>query len=492
MAIQPIEKYRRLAIVAITVAAISLSILCGTIIGFYLSGNRHPVIASDRVLPPEITSAFVNIAKQVEPSVVHISTVVQPSKDSDDEARASVRRGIGSGVIVDPSGYVLTNHHVIGGVDRVKIRLFDGSEYAGRIVGSDRDSDLAVLKFEPRGTLSAARLGDSDQAHVGDWVLAIGSPFGLDQTVTAGIISARDREANEINNQASFKQFLQTDAAINRGNSGGPLINLAGEVIAINSAIATSTGDYNGICFALPSNEAIAIYRQLKSGGRVVRGFLGIVTDPVTPQIAQVFGIRSGRGAIVSAVTDTYSDGGRQLPTPAAKAGLQVSDIITEFRGDPIRHSQDLVRKIAATPVGVEVPIKLIRDGRETTLRAVMARRPTTAADEETFAAAVRTGADSPKSLGIDVTVPTGSAQKAFDATGIAGVVVSRVEPGSLADDADLRRDDIIEKVNRLAVTSVMQFKRTTDRIESGDPIVLQVYRRRSSIPRRFISMTKP
>src|SRR4030095_8835972 len=156
--------------------------------------------------------ALVNISKQVERSVVHISTVVQPSKDSDED-RASVRRGIGSGVIVDPSGYVLTNHHVISGVDRVKIRLFDGSEYAGRIVGSDRDSDLAVLKFEPRGTLSAARRGDSDQAHVGDWVLAIGSPFGLDQTVTAGIISARDREANEINNQASFKQFLQTDAA---------------------------------------------------------------------------------------------------------------------------------------------------------------------------------------------------------------------------------------------------------------------------------------
>ena len=255
-------------------------------------------------------------------------------------------------------------------------------------------------------------------------MLAIGSPFGLDQTVTAGIISARDREANEISNQATFKQFLQTDAAINRGNSGGPLINLAGEVIGINSAIATSTGDYNGICFALPSNEAIAIYRQLKSGGRVVRGFLGIVSDPVTPQIAQVFGLRSTRGAIVSAVTDTYVEGGRQIPTPAAKAGLQVGDIITDFRGDQIRHSQDLLRKIAATPVGVEVPIRVIRDGREASVRAVMARRPTTSLDEETYAAGVRSSTDPPKSLGIDVVLPTGAAQKAFDASGVTGVVV--------------------------------------------------------------------
>ncbi len=429
--------------------------------------------------------------------MVHISTVVQPTREPGDTSNDGVttervRRGIGSGVIVDPGGFVLTNHHVVNGVDRIKVRLFDGLEYAARVVGSDRDSDLAVLKFEPQIQLKAAKLGDSDRIQVGDWVLAIGSPFGLDQTVTAGIISAKDREANELSNRPSAQHFLQTDAAINRGNSGGPLINLVGEVIAINSAIATTTGDYNGICFALPSNEALAIYRQLKPGGRVVRGFLGVGTDPVTPQIANVFGLRTARGAIVSVISDTYEDNGKQMPTPAVRAGFRIADIITEFRGEPIRHSQDLVRRVAATPVGAEVPIKVYRDGQDLTLRAVIGRRATAATEPDTVTAIRQVSGEQPRGIGIDVTGPSPTIQRAFDIAGIAGVIVSRVDPGSVAEDADLRRDDVIERVNRAAVTTSALFKRAIDRIQSGDAIVLQVYRRRSPLPRRFISLTKP
>jgi serine protease Do len=492
-----VTAYRRRALIASGLAVASLALLIGVLLGFYLRADRNVAIASDRVLPPEVTSAFVNIARQVEPSVVHISTVVQPTREAaetspDGLAPERVRRGIGSGVIVDPEGFVLTNHHVVSGVYRIKVRLFDGLEYAARVVGSDRDSDLALLKFEPQIQLKAARIGDSDRIQVGDWVLAIGSPFGLDQTVTAGIISAKDREANELSNRPSAQHFLQTDAAINRGNSGGPLINLVGEVIAINSAIATTTGDYNGICFALPSNEALAIYRQLKPGGRVVRGFLGVGTDPVTPQIANVFGLRSARGAIVSVISETYEDNGRQVPTPAVRAGFRIADIITEFRGEPIRHSQDLVRRVAATPVGAEVPIKVYRDGRDLTLRAVIGRRASGGSEPEPVTASRQIAADPPRTLGVDVTSPSPSAQRALSIAGIDGVVVSRVDPGSVADDADVRRDDVIERVNRIDVITAQQFKRAIDRIQSGDAIVLQVYRRRSPLPRRFISITKP
>lgn len=476
----------------------------GILIGHFLNEHESRVLAGTHEIPTELATAFVQIARRVEPSVVNISTVTQPARtersggldaqspyDLGRQADREVRRGNGSGVIVDVSGFILTNHHVIVGADRIKVKLADGTEYQGRVVGSDQDTDLAVIKIEPRELLPSARLGDSEKAQVGDWVLAIGSPFGLDQTVTAGIISAKDREANELRNRPSFQHFLQTDAAINRGNSGGPLINLAGEVIGINTAIATTTGDYNGIGFALPSEEAIQIYRQLTRTGRVTRGFLGVVTDPVTPQIAKVYGLPGPRGAIVSIVTDSYRVSGRETATPAARAGIKLGDIVTEYRGEPVRSSQDLIRRVASTPVGTEVRLKVLRNSQEISLTTTVGMRPTSDQIRETMAKSASPGEDN-KDLGLEVTNLPAATGRDAELAGISGVVVARVEPGSLSEDAELRRDDIIEQFNRVAVLNAIQFKRLLDRVASGQPIVLQVYRRKSSAPRRFVSLTKP
>ncbi len=492
----------RVLMIAIGVGALLLGILGG----HFLRHNETPVLAGSNDIPMELATAFVQIARRVEPAVVNISTVTQPpgvgSRDRSstnnqlpfDLARPGekeVTRGNGSGVIVDASGFILTNHHVIVGADRIKIKLADGSEYPGRIVGSDQETDLAVVKIDPKGDLPSARIGDSDRMQVGDWVLAIGSPFGLDQTVTAGIISAKDREATELRNRPSFQHFLQTDAAINRGNSGGPLINLAGEVIGINTAIATSTGDYNGIGFALPSGEAIQIYRQLTRTGRVMRGFLGVMTDPVTAQIAKVYGLEAARGAIVSIVTETYQVNGREVATPAARAGLRLGDIVVQYRGESIRSSQDLIRRVAGTPIGAEVEIKVVRSGQEVSLLTTVGTRPMSENGRQSIASAI-SPEEGNRGLGFDVAnMPIVSARDT-DLQGVSGVMVVRVEPGSVADDAELRRDDIIEQINRQSLTTAMQFKRALERVAAGQPIVLQVFRRKSTAPRRFVSLNKP
>src|SRR5204862_1358571 len=249
----------------------------------------------------------------------------------------------GSGFIVYPKCYILTNYHVVLGASRMSVRLQDGEEFRGTVKGIDEETDVAVVKIDAPRDLPSLKLGNSDDVQVGDWVLAIGSPFGLDQTVTAGIISKKERQAQPF---TSFQQFLQTDAAINRGNSGGPLVNMRGEVIGINSQIATSTGDYNGIGFALPSGEAGFVYRQIVAQGRVRRGYLGVTLESVREEYARVYGLAEAKGAIVMDVRP--ADGGQ--PTPAAKAGLQTNDIIVEFNSQPVISAQDLIQKVAATP----------------------------------------------------------------------------------------------------------------------------------------------
>lgn len=497
------QKARRVLTLGIAIAALSVGIL----IGHFLRHDETRVLAGTHEISTELATAFVQIARRVEPSVVNISTVTQPpgvasrerNSTSDGQipfelgrpAEKEVRRGNGSGVIVDASGFILTNHHVIVGADRIKVKLADGAEYSGRVVGSDPETDLAVLKIDPRSELPTARLGDSDKSQVGDWVLAIGSPFGLDQTVTAGIISAKDREATELRNRPSFQHFLQTDAAINRGNSGGPLINLAGEVIGINTAIATTTGDYNGIGFALPSGEAVQIYRQLTRTGHVLRGFLGVITDPVTPQIARIYGLPSPLGAIVSIVTDTYRANGREVPTPAARAGLRLGDVVVQYRGDMVRNNLDLIRRVASTPVDTEVELRVLRSGQELSLKTIVGTRPSSDSERELVRPTTPTADDS-QSLGLDVANLPASAARDYDVQGVSGVLVVRVEPGSIADDAELRRDDVIEQFNRQSLTTAVQFRRALDRVSSGQPIVLQVFRRKASAPRRFVSMSKP
>ncbi|MGE0126983.1 MAG: trypsin-like peptidase domain-containing protein [Blastocatellales bacterium] len=517
-----IRRHRRSSQRATLIAVAACFLALGIIAGVWLSRDPNPAKADDGEKSTELSSAFIEIARRVEPSVVNISTVTQPvhaprSQNEFQMPRNSIdqfqfgpsepaRRGNGSGVIVDPQGYILTNHHVIVGADRIKVRLYDGTEILGKVIGSDRETDLAVVKVESSATLNAARFGNSEKMRVGDWVLAIGSPFGFDQTVTAGIISAKERDSNEIYKKTGFQYFLQTDAAVNRGNSGGPLINLSGEVIGINTLIATTTGDYNGISFALPSSEAIAIYKQLVKQGRVIRGFLGALPERVTPQIAKIYGLPSAHGAIISNLSSTMEVDGVMVESPAAKAGLKQNDVIVEFRGDRIKDDADLVRRVASTPVGTTAPVKIYRDGREMTLSLVVGRRPGRDVAVKPATVTANKSDDLRKeSLGISIgNLPLQSALQSAsksvsklplddDPEITKGVMVVRVEPGSVADDAELRVNDIIEAINREPVSDKEDFKRALNRLKPGDPIVLQVYRERlAPSPHIFISLNKP
>ncbi|MGH9845411.1 MAG: Do family serine endopeptidase [Blastocatellia bacterium] len=502
-----IERYRRSRQRAILIAVAACFLAIGVVTGVLLTHQTRQAKAGDK----EVTSAFVEIARQVEPAVVNVSTVIQPASRGripnefpiprpslegiSPNTSEPAQRGNGSGVIVDTQGYVLTNHHVIAGATRIKVKLYDGVELPAKLVGSDRETDLAVLKVEPAVRLTAARFGNSDKTRVGDWVLAIGSPFGFDQTVTAGIISARERESAELYHKVGFQYFLQTDAAINRGNSGGPLIDLSGEVIGINSLIATSTGDYNGIGFALPSSEAISIYKQLVKQGRVIRGFLGAMTDRVTPQIAKVYGLARPRGALVSNINETMEMDGAVVETPAAKAGLKPNDIILEFGGESIKDDAELVRRVASTPVGASAPMKVFRDGKELVLTVVIRRRPggEPAKPAEVVMRAPEDESQKTPGIGMHIQALNPQRIREKDLEVKQGVVVLRVDPGSVADDARVRPSDIIEAINREPVKSNDDFKRVLAQLKSGDPIVLQVYRERlMPTPRIFISFNKP
>ena len=491
----------------IAIAAIFLAL--GVFLGVWLSRSPNPVKAGDGEINSELSSAFVEIARAVEPSVVNVSTVTQPvlSPRLPNELnipRSSIeqfgigpsepaRRGNGSGVIVDSKGYILTNYHVISGADRIKVKLYDGAEIPGKVIGSDRETDLAVVKVEPVAVLRAARFGDSEKMRVGDWVLAIGSPFGFDQTVTAGIISATERDSNEVHKKTTFQYFLQTDAAVNRGNSGGPLINLSGEVIGINTLIATSTGDYNGISFAIPSSEVVGVYKQLVKQGQVIRGFLGAMTDRVTPQIAKIYGLPSARGAIISNIDQTVKVDGITVDSPAAKAGLKLNDVIVELRGEKIKDDEDLVRRVASTPVGTTAPVKIYRDKREMTLSVAIGRRPGHDVPAKAAAPSINSANDLRKeSIGISFGNLTTMQADGNDIDVTHGVLIVRVDPGSVAEDAELRVNDVIEAINRETVRDKEDFKLVLNRLKSGDPIVLQVYRKSRANPHIFISFNKP
>lgn len=506
-----LERYRRSQRRAILISVAACFLAVGVIIGAALSRQPKPVKAGDKEVTSELASAFVEVARLVEPSVVNISTVIKPAKQTRDQELYSIprpsldsslpysnseqaQRGNGSGVIVDPQGYILTNRHVVNQVDRIKVRLFDGTELPARLIGSDAEVDLAVVKIDPIAPLTAVKLGDSEKMRVGDWVLAIGSPFGLDQTVTAGIISAKERDSSELYKRVGFQFFLQTDAAINRGNSGGPLINLSGELIGINSAIATSTGDYNGICFALPSLEAIAVYKQLVKNGRVVRGFLGAMTERVTPQIAKIYNLPVARGAIISNISGTMLVSNRAVESPAAKAGLKLNDIVLEFRGERIKDDSDLIRRVASAPVGASAPIKILRDGKEMTLTVAISQRPGLDWQESAETAKSGEAVSAPRqNIGISVQTlsPTRILERALDQ--VIGVAVIRVEAGSISDDAGLKVNDVIEAVNRKQVKNLESFKEVLSSLNTGEAIVLQVYRQKLyPNPRIFISFNKP
>jgi serine protease Do len=347
-------------------------------------------------------------------------------------------RSLGSGFIIDPKGYVVTNNHVVEGAEKIKVILVGGKEYKATIKGRDPKTDLALIKIvDPPPNLPFLKLGDSDAIQVGDWVLAVGNPFGLGHTVTQGIISAKGR----VIGAGPYDNFLQTDASINPGNSGGPLLNLKGEVIGINTAILASG---QGIGFATPSNIAKFVIPQLREKGKVIRGMIGVQVQNVTPELAKTFGMSEARGALVAEVNPG---------SPAQKAGMHRGDIIIEFNGHPIHEMNELPRLVADTPPGSKATVKVLRKGKEKTLHLTIVElteaRQARAREEHK-------GEKTP--LGLEVQNLTPNLAQQFRLRDHKGVVVVQVEPGSPASEGGLRAGDMILEVNGTVVSTVREY----------------------------------
>jgi serine protease Do len=487
---------------------VALGIVCllaGLGIGAMLAGK--PTAAQNEAqiahAPEALSASFVEIAKHVEPAVVNIETLqVAPEmaeKDEDQKDDSATNnplldmfrkqqrrpaRGVGSGFIVDSKGYILTNQHVIEGATRITVGLLSGEKFRGKVVGVDELTDVAVIKIDPTHDLPTVKLGDSNAAQVGDWVLAIGSPFGLEQTVTAGIISKKERETPYF---TSFQRFLQTDAAINRGNSGGPLVNMHGEVIGMNSQIATSTGDYNGIGFALPASETSFVYKQIVEAGRVRRGYLGITLESVKEEFAKVYGMPEAKGAIVMDVQPAR-DG---QPTPAAKAGLISNDVITEFNGQPVLSAQDLITKVASSGVGQSANFTFLRDAdgklEKHTVSIVLGERPKDESGRDPVEAPKEKetpGKVGVLKLGMTLAELTPQLVTEKHLSGVRGLYLKDLDPNGVAADVRsalgqpaLVEGDVITRINRLPVTTLADFQRVLSALKPGDPVVLNVSR---------------
>ena len=489
---------RSTRVILVLVAICCLSI--GAAVGAIVSGIGAKAEDDRLTIRNSVTTAdalsvtFARVARDVEPSVAHIKIY---------QSEALAREGAGSGVIVNSAGFILTNAHVVRNANRIRVKLWDGSETDAKILGLDMQTDLAVIKIEASKGLPVARMGDSDKLNVGDWVLAIGSPFGLEQTVTAGIISAKDRVTEA--GATPFQQFLQTDAAINPGNSGGPLVNLAGEVIGINTQIATNTGAYNGIGFALPSATAVEVYNQLISDGRVRRGFLGINPQEITPQIARLNKIPDGQGVLVRELTSASS--------PASLAGMQSGDVITSINGQKVKNVRELIRRIAGLPVGSIANIEYIRAGERRTANVKLEERkeegderredrsdpriPRRTPDKpnETPGGVVpKDGRRVKSGLGLNVRTLTPELAKNLGLEGARGAFVTSVEPGSIADENAMTADDLIVEINNRSVANQEDFLKATRDLKSGDDVVIKVMRKERGPLRRswIISFTMP
>ena len=384
--------------------------------------------------------------------------------------------GLGSGVIVSADGYILTNHHVVDGAEEINVELTDNRTFRAKLVGSDPPSDLAVLKIEQQG-LPVLPLGDSDRVRVGDVALAVGNPLGIGQTVTMGIISAKGRATGL--SDGSFEDFIQTDAPINRGNSGGALVSANGELIGINSQILSPTGGNIGIGFAIPANMAKNVMEQLVKTGKVRRGYLGIGPQDVTADIAQSIGLREVRGVIVRSV---------QPGSAAERAGLRRGDVITTLNGQPVTDSNSFRNRIAGTQPGGEVTLTVTREGREQQVRATLAELPATANAREGEGGGGNTPNAQPSGrLGItaEPLTPETARQMELPAN-TQGLVVTAVDPEGPAADAGLRQGDVIEEANRQPVRSTEDLRAAVER--SGTrPVLLLVNRRGNSV---FVTVT--
>jgi serine protease Do len=388
-------------------------------------------------------------------------------RDTPRQPQERLQRGLGSGVIVTADGFILTNHHVVDGAQDIRVELNDNRALPAKVVGSDPPSDLAVLKVEAQG-LPVLPLGDSDRVRVGDIVLAVGNPLGVGQTVTSGIISAKGRSTGL--SDGSFEDFLQTDAPINRGNSGGPLVNTAGELVGINSQILSPSGGSIGIGFAIPANMARSVMEQLVKTGKVRRGLLGVTVQSVTSDLASSLGLSQVRGAIVGSVTP----GG-----PAERAGLRRGDVILALNGAPVADSNSLRNQVARTQPGSEVTLTVSRDNREQQLRVTLGELPA----ESAGSAAGDGGRGDGDKLGLSAEPLTPALARRFDLrAGAQGLVVTDIDPAGPAAEAGVREGDVIEEVNRQPVRSVADLEAALRRTAAGRPVLLLVRRDDASL----------
>lgn len=442
-----------------------------------------------------LSASFAEVVKKIGSAVVSIDTKGKAPDvatrgeaapgDSDDIMeffrRQMPRRpaySVGSGFLVDKSGHILTNFHVVEDAAKITVKLDSGEELTAKVVGVDEETDVAVLKVDAGRDLPFVKLADSTRARVGDWVLAIGSPFGLNRSVTAGIISQTNRETPST---SVFQKFIQTDAAINRGNSGGPLVNMNGEVIGINSQIATSTGDYNGVGFALPSNEAAYVFEQILRNGKVRRGFLGVGLETVKAEFASVYGLKEAKGAIIVELRDPQS--------AAGVAGLKVGDVIVEFNGQKVDGAQDLIAKVSATSPDNSVNVSYLRengtilDRRTAAIR--LGERPlrSNRAGEETSRTRLPLEKkEEAKPFGLTLVELTPTLAATHKLEGQKGLLVREINPESFIADVKLSNGgdalgegDLIQRINRVAVADVASFGAAVSKLKKGDAVVLHV-----------------
>ena len=499
----------RMASSLIVFLTLAFGILIGTVIQKGVKGKENSSADAAQLTmpaPQQMSSAFSQVAKNIEPAVVNINTesTIKATRrrrapnsdngDSEDDPmqdffdrffggqggpgaspEGARQRSLGSGVIVDSKGYIITNMHVVEKADRVRVNLAGDPptvQYDAKVIGTDPETDLAVIKIDAKKPLPTAKLGNSDSMQVGDWVLAVGSPFGLEQTVTAGIISSKGRSLPDSPRQ--FQQFLQTDAAINPGNSGGPLVNMNSEVVGINTAIYTQGAGSQGVGFALPSHTVIDVYNQLiGSEHKVTRGSIGVgFNATANPVVARVYGVNGG-----ITVSSVNPDG------PAEKAGIKVGDTITAVNGQKITSGNDLVDKISAEKPGTKVKITYIRGGKQEDATVTIADRSKLYADRNDSEDSQSPSDSQPTEakLGVSVRNLTSDLADRLGVTAGHGVVVQDVKPGSFAEDIGLSKGAVILEVNRQPVNNEDDFKRVTSQLKSGQDVVFLVHQGRGA-----------
>jgi serine protease Do len=512
---------KRVLYLTLIIATLTIGVVIGTIVSGGVKAGEQKAQTLVIPDPVSLSNAFSEIAARLDPAVVNISTEAAPEApvrgrnnrggnpnqadpfgffdffgSPDQPDRNEKVRSLGTGFIVDKAGYILTNHHVVDKATKITVRLEDKAEFTAKVIGSDEDTDLALVKIDAGRDLPVAKFGNSDAVKVGDWVLAIGSPFSLDHTVTHGIISAKGRDQLPGNAVQGFQPFLQTDAAINPGNSGGPLVNMAGEVIGINTAIISETRQSAGLGFALPSNVAVKVYNQLAQGGKVTRGGIGIqYNNPQDPKVCKAFGLAVDCGVVVVAVTPNG---------PAGKAGLRDGDVITDIDGVKTPNGTALLNVVADMAVGKTIRVKVNRDGKEMTFPVMIVDRQQILT-ERTSNSGGGAGPDngdqgqaSQAKLGIRVQAITPDMVRQLRLSSPDGVYVSSVDPNSVAEDAGITRGTIITRLivggQRYEIHNMDDFTRAERVLKSGMEVAFMAMQRDQNGTYRsaFLAVTIP